>query len=173
MDLLTRRQLIQYSAIMGGALARANFVSPRTTLEDPALRPLCQTGVGPMIASTPVDSSVFAGIFSTDAMRMCSRTTTGFQKYLNVEAALARVPGRLGIIPREAADEIQRNASADKFDIGKLKTRTELVGYPAQPVVEQLVSLCAGKLGEYCLWGATTQDITDPATVLQIREALQ
>jgi 3-carboxy-cis,cis-muconate cycloisomerase len=28
------------------------------------------------------------------------------------------------------------------------------------------------RLGEYCHWGATTQDITDTATVLQIREAL-
>src|SRR5690606_10359550 len=28
------------------------------------------------------------------------------------------------------------------------------------------------KLGEYCHWGATTQDITDTATVLQMREGL-
>ena len=27
-------------------------------------------------------------------------------------------------------------------------------------------------MGEYCHWGATTQDITDTATVLQIREGL-
>ena len=33
-------------------------------------------------------------------------------------------------------------------------------------------ALCRDKLGEYCHWGATTQDITDTATVLQIREGL-
>src|SRR3989449_3438320 len=33
-------------------------------------------------------------------------------------------------------------------------------------------SLCADGLGEWCHWGATTQDITDTATVLQIREGL-
>src|SRR6185312_8256716 len=32
--------------------------------------------------------------------------------------------------------------------------------------------LCKDKLGEWSHWGATTQDITDTATVLQIREAL-
>jgi hypothetical protein len=32
--------------------------------------------------------------------------------------------------------------------------------------------LCRDGLGEWCHWGATTQDITDTATVLQIREAL-
>jgi 3-carboxy-cis,cis-muconate cycloisomerase len=34
------------------------------------------------------------------------------------------------------------------------------------------VKLCKGGLGEWCHWGATTQDITDTATILQIREAL-
>jgi 3-carboxy-cis,cis-muconate cycloisomerase len=40
------------------------------------------------------------------------------------------------------------------------------------PVVQQLVGLCRDGLGEWCHWGATTQDITDTATVMQIREAL-
>ena len=40
------------------------------------------------------------------------------------------------------------------------------------PVVQQLVKLCKGTLGEWSHWGATTQDITDTATILQIREAL-
>ncbi len=39
-------------------------------------------------------------------------------------------------------------------------------------MVSQLNALCRDKLGEYCHWGATTQDITDTATVLQIREGL-
>ena len=41
------------------------------------------------------------------------------------------------------------------------------------PVVQQLVALCRDGLGEWCHWGATTQDITDTATILQIREALE
>ena len=39
-------------------------------------------------------------------------------------------------------------------------------------MVQQLVALCRDGLGEWCHWGATTQDITDSATVMQIREAL-
>jgi 3-carboxy-cis,cis-muconate cycloisomerase len=34
------------------------------------------------------------------------------------------------------------------------------------------VAACSDRLGEYCHWGATTQDITDTATIMQIREAL-
>ena len=56
--------------------------------------------------------------------------------------------------------------------MAKLRQQTERIGYPVLGVVSQLNALCRDKLGEYCHWGATTQDITDTATVLQIREAL-
>ena len=56
--------------------------------------------------------------------------------------------------------------------MAKLKEATERIGYPVLPVVQQLVKLCKDGLGEWSHWGATTQDITDTATILQIREAL-
>ena len=82
------------------------------------------------------------------------------------------VQGRLGIIPQEAADEIVSHCDLDQIDMDKLRQQTERIGYPILGVVSQLNALCRDKLGEYCHWGATTQDITDTATVLQIREAL-
>src|SRR4029079_17901434 len=60
----------------------------------------------------------------------------------------------------------------DQIDMAKLRQQTERIGYPIRGVVSQLNALCRDKLGEYCHWGATTQDITDTATVLQIREGL-
>jgi hypothetical protein len=116
MDVLTRRQLIQYSAILSGALAGPSFVPP-TTHRRQVLSLSGQSvkqEAGSQIASTPIDSSVFAGIFSTEVMRRVFSDQNRLQKYLDVEAALARVQGRLGIIPREAADEIQRHASANQ-----------------------------------------------------------
>src|SRR5258708_38195524 len=94
------------------------------------------------------------------------------QCYLDIEATLARVQDRLGFIPKRAAYEIDTKGTLDIIDMAKLKTQTELIGYPVLPVVQQLVAACADHLGEYCHWGATTQDITDTATILQIREAL-
>src|SRR4030095_7071792 len=87
--------------------------------------------------------------------------------------ALAKVQGRLGLIPQEAADEIVSHCRLDQIDMAKLRQQTERIGYPILGVVSQLNTLCRDKLGEYCHWGATTQDITDTATVLQIREALE
>lgn len=124
------------------------------------------------MAATVIDSEIFREIFSTEAMRRVFADENRIQRYLDVEAALARAQARLGIIPREAAAEIEKHARVDKLDMAKLKKRTQVVGYPVLPVVEQLVALCSGNLGEWAHWGATTQDITDTATVLQIREAL-
>lgn len=122
--------------------------------------------------STILDSAVFRNIFTTEAMREVWSDENRVQKYLDFEAALALAQARLNIIPQEACDEIVRHCHAKNIDLAKLKEATERIGYPVLPVVQQLVKLCKDGLGEWSHWGATTQDITDTATVLQIREAL-
>ena len=122
--------------------------------------------------STILDSAVFRGIFTTEAMRNVFSDENRVQKYLDFEAALARAQARLKIIPQESADEIVAHCDLKFMDMAKLKEATERIGYPVLPVVQQLVAACKDKLGEWSHWGATTQDITDTATVMQIREAL-
>ena len=125
------------------------------------------------MGATIIDSRIFGNIFSTEAMRRVWSDENRTAKYLEFERALAVAQGRLGIIPQEAADEIARNCDVRKIDMDKLRQRTEQIGYPVLGVVSQLNALCRDRLGEYCHWGATTQDITDTATVLQIREGLE
>jgi 3-carboxy-cis,cis-muconate cycloisomerase len=122
--------------------------------------------------SSLIDSSIFRDIFSTEAMRRVFSDENRVQKYLDFEAGLAKAQARLGIIPKDAGEEIVRHCDASEMDFAKLKTQTERIGYPVLPVVQQLVGLCKDGLGEWCHWGATTQDITDSATVMQIREGL-
>jgi len=122
--------------------------------------------------ATIIDSTIFRNMFSTPAMRNVWSDERRTARYLDVEGALARVQGRLGIIPQEAADEINKHCNIASIDMDKLRQQTERVGSPIVPVVLQLNALCRDNLGEYCHWGATTQDIMDTATVLQIRDSL-
>jgi 3-carboxy-cis,cis-muconate cycloisomerase len=124
------------------------------------------------MSATVIDSTIFRNIFSTEPMRAVFSDQNRIQKYLDFEAALARAEARLGIIPQNAADEIVRHCHVAEMDFTRLEAETTRIGYPVLPVVEQLVALCRDGLGEWCHWGATTQDVTDTATVLQIREAL-
>jgi 3-carboxy-cis,cis-muconate cycloisomerase len=124
------------------------------------------------MAASIIDSKIFGDMFSDADMRRVWSDENRTAKYLDVERALAKVQGRLGLIPQEAADEIVRNCELSQIDWDKLKARTEQIGYPIIAVVNQINANCKDKLGEFCHWGATTQDITDTATVLQMREGL-
>src|SRR5277367_4413199 len=123
-----------------------------------------------------LDSAIFADMFGTAPMREVFGDDAFLARCIEVEAALARAQGRLGIIPAEAADAITHAANAlasgrEALDLARLKTQTETVGYPILPLVRQMAEL-AGESGRYVHWGATTQDIMDSAAVLQIRAGL-
>ena len=123
-----------------------------------------------------LNSAIFADMFGTPAMRGIFGDEAFLARCVDVEAALARAQGRLGIIPAEAGDAITRAASAFAngrctLDLARLKKETETVGYPILPLVRQLAEW-AGDYGRYIHWGATTQDIMDTAVVLQIRAGL-
>src|SRR5665213_173210 len=119
-----------------------------------------------------IDSAIFKDNIGTEAKRQVWSDGNRIQKYLDFEAGLARAQAKLKIIPQDACDEILKHVKVEQYDIAKLKSETERIGYPVLPVVSQLVKLCKDGLGEWCHWGATTQDITDTATIMQIREAL-
>src|SRR3569833_1782969 len=123
-----------------------------------------------MTASTVIDSLLFRDAFGTAAMRDIFSDTALIARYVAVEIALAKAEARVGVIPADAAAEIARRSDASKLDVDMLRKKTDLVGYPNQPVVHQLVKQC-GEAGRYVHWGATTQDFMDTAVVLQLRAA--
>lgn len=122
-------------------------------------------------SSTAIDSLLFRDAFGTPAMRAIFADSALVSRYIEVEVALARAQGRCGVIPAEAAHEIAQRCSLEALDFELLRKETDIVGYPILPLVHQLVKQC-GDAGRYIHWGATTQDIMDTATVLQVRDAL-
>src|SRR6476659_2903997 len=121
--------------------------------------------------TNPADSPILGTLYGSDAMRAVFDERAYFQRMLDVEAALARAQARLGIIPTEAADAIGRAARIDNLNTEELAAIARNVGYPVGGLVAGL-SRAAGEAGGWTHWGATTQDIMDTATVLQVREGL-
>ena len=124
------------------------------------------------LSSTVFDSALFRDMFGTHEMREVFTDESLVGHYLQVEAALARAQARIGVVPKAAAEAIAAASRSIKIDFDRLRHETEIVGYPILPLVHQL-SEAAGEAGRYVHWGATTQDIMDTATVLQIRAALE
>ena len=121
---------------------------------------------------SPTDSRIYRQIFSDPAMASIFSDEQFVQKLLAVEAALAKVQGRMDIIPDEAAEKIVGSCDEFAIDYARLQTGTEKVGLPIIELVNQLRIQVGGDAASYVHWGATTQDIMDTALILQIREAL-
>ncbi|SMR50332.1 unnamed protein product [Zymoseptoria tritici ST99CH_3D1] len=121
------------------------------------------------------DSQIFGNVFSTPEIAKIWSDRQRTQYYLDFEAALAKAQAELGIIPQKACDEIVKHCTLDQLDFDLLRQQTELIGYPVLPVVQQLVkkiNAVEDRLGEWIHWGTTTQDLTDTATVLQLRDTI-
>ena len=119
--------------------------------------------------TSAIDSLIFRNIFGSAEMREVWSDEFRTQKYLDWEAALARAEASVGIISKEAAAEITRVCKVENIDFKRYAEETLNIGYPVLGIVHQIAHLCEGDAGKYCHWGATTQDITDSATILQIK----
>ncbi len=92
---------------------------------------------------------------------------------LRFEVALARVEGRLGVIPAAAAESIQRAADAGKLETSALASASLQSATPAVPFVKQLtehVRTVDASAAGFVHWGATSQDVCDTAMVLLLKK---
>lgn len=124
------------------------------------------------MGSYVIDSAIFRDQFGTEATRRIFSDESTVQRWLDVEASLARVQARMGIIPQAAADEIIAKARVELIDLAELKREMDRTAHPIVPLLRAMKKVCSGDAGEYIHWGATTQDIIDSGTVLQLRDAL-
>src|SRR4030081_3346583 len=122
-------------------------------------------------STTVLDSILFRDSFGTPEMREVFSDFRLVSRYAEVEIALAKAEARCGVIPAEAAEEIAKRTDVAALDFDLMRQETDNVGYPILPLVHQMTKQC-GEAGRYVHWGATTQDIMDTATVLQLRDGL-
>ncbi|MFX1388914.1 MAG: adenylosuccinate lyase [Promethearchaeota archaeon] len=94
------------------------------------------------------------------------------ENWLSVEAALAQVHAEQGNIPKNAADEITKKANLKYVKLERVKEIDEKIHHDLMAMVKALSEQCEGDAGKYVHLGATSYDIEDTATALQLKEAL-
>ncbi|TLZ45494.1 MAG: adenylosuccinate lyase [Methanobacteriota archaeon] len=95
------------------------------------------------------------------------------QRLLDVEAALARAEAKVGLIPPEAAAEIGKKASTKSVTVPRVEALEKETRHDLMAVVLALAEACEGDAGKYVHLGATSNDILDTATALQLRDAIR
>jgi 3-carboxy-cis,cis-muconate cycloisomerase len=124
------------------------------------------------MGSHVIDSELFGNQFSSAEMREVFSLESMLKGWIDVEVALAKAESELGIVPEEAAQEIERKGRVERFDVPALKKGVEETWHPLVPFVREYKAMCDDGHGEYLHWGATTQDIVDTGAVLQTKQAL-
>ncbi len=112
------------------------------------------------------------GRYGTPEMRAIFEEENRLQKMLDVEAALAWAHAEVGNIPREDAQKIIEAATTKSVKLSRVKKIESQIRHDVTSIVRAL-SEVAGSSGGYVHFGATSQDINDTATALQLKEAIQ
>ncbi|MHA1238372.1 MAG: adenylosuccinate lyase [Candidatus Odinarchaeia archaeon] len=108
-----------------------------------------------------------------EEMRNIFTEENKLQKWLDVEAALARAHAKLGNIPKEAADEITRKASIKYVKLERVKEIDKQIHHDLMAMVKAFSEVCEGDAGKYIHLGATSYDTEDTALALQLRDAIR
>jgi adenylosuccinate lyase len=106
-----------------------------------------------------------------EAMNQMFSEKARFQRWLDVEASLARTQASLSIIPKEAAEAISHKANAELLDLRKYKEMYQQTGHPMVAMLRLFQPIVEGGFGQYIHLGATTQDIMDTAMMLALKKA--
>jgi len=120
-----------------------------------------------------LSSAIFGAAFVDPTVARLLDDEAYFRALLEVEAALARVQSRLGIIPAEAGAAITRAASLLELDAPALAAGVQRDGIPMLALIAQLRAATGAELGQFVHWGATSQDVMDSATVLGTLRVLE
>lgn len=114
---------------------------------------------------------LFKNAFGTEEMRDVFTEVEYVERFMHVEASLARVEAEVGLIPEAAAEEITETASIEYVDLDEVERKIEEIDLFTVAII-QTWKEAIGENGEYIHWGATSQDIADMAMIELMREGL-
>ncbi|MDH5449894.1 MAG: adenylosuccinate lyase [Candidatus Bathyarchaeota archaeon] len=116
----------------------------------------------------PIDT----GRYGTLDMKRIFEEENRLQRMLDVEAALAWAHSEVENIPRKDAEKIVQMASVRYVKLGRVKEIEREIKHDVMALVRALAEVC-GSSGTYVHLGATSSDILDTASALQLKEVTE
>jgi len=118
------------------------------------------------------DSRFYGHAYATDASRRIFCDVCRFQRWLDIEAALALSQAELGMLAPEQADRIAAAARVERLDLDRVRDEIRSTGHSLVAFLRALQAVCEDDAGEFIHLGATTQDIQDTGQALEMRDVL-
>lgn len=123
--------------------------------------------------TTVFDSDLYSSLFTEDRMREIWSDKNLIHCWLRFETTVARVQSELGIIPEQAAIEIEQACHNVTLDWPALAQGTQLVGMAIKPLIDQISASGTPLVSQYLHWGCTTQDLLDSGLAMRLQQTLQ
>lgn len=111
--------------------------------------------------------------YGSEDMKVIFSEESRLQYQMNVEAALAKAHVLLGTITKKQADEINRIANLNIVKIERVKEIELETKHDVMAMVKAMTEQCEGDAGKFIHYGATSNDIIDTATALQVKAAIE
>jgi adenylosuccinate lyase len=108
--------------------------------------------------------------YGTPEMRAVWTEENRFACIVRAETALARAAADYGLVPSVAAEVIEKNAANAR--LSRAREIEAEINHDMMAMVKAIAEVC-GEAGGWIHYGATSNDILDTATGLQIRESLE
>ena len=122
------------------------------------------------MATSPFDSGIYRELLHDEEIGDLFSDAAVIAAMMQVEGALAKVQGKLGLLPEASARAIERAMQELRVDPAHLATGTRAAGVPVPALIDTLrEAMQAPEHAQYLHWGATSQDIMDTGMVLRLR----
>lgn len=115
-------------------------------------------------------SAVYAHLWGTEELRAVFSDEGRLQGWLDVLAALAEAQADLGLMPPEAAAEIQAASRLERLDLAYLAAETRATAHSTLGLIRAMQRALSPAAGEWYAYGATVQDVSDTWCALAVRQ---
>jgi len=109
--------------------------------------------------------------YGTDEMKYVWSEANRLNKLMETETALAMAEADIGLIPKEAAENIAK--SIESVQLERVKAIEDEINHDMMAVVIGITEQCTEEAGKWVHFGATSNDILDTSTGLQIKDAIE
>jgi adenylosuccinate lyase len=111
--------------------------------------------------------------YGTPEMKSVWEQENKLQRMLNVEAALAKAESEIGLIPEDAAVEINKKATIEYVKQERVDEIERATHHDIAAIMKALEEVCDNNAGEYVHYGATSNDIIDSSQSLQLKDSIE
>lgn len=122
---------------------------------------------------TPYNAPLLSGLLGDPECAACFSVAAEMKALNRFESALAKVQGQLGLIPFDAASQIENTIVDFQPDLSEIQAATARDGVIIPNYVAQLRKAVGDECASYVHFGVTSQDVIDTSLVLRLQSVNQ